>query len=92
MTEFGRTARPNGSGGTDHGHGGTVWVAGTGVRGGLRGEWPGLGEAVLYEGRDLPVANDYRSVLFEVLREHHGAAPRADVFPRFSPSPVGLFS
>ena len=75
MTEFGRTVRPNGSGGTDHGHGSAMLVAGPRVRGGLYGDWRGLEPADLWEGRDLPVTTDYRSVLFEVLAAHLGAAP-----------------
>jgi uncharacterized protein (DUF1501 family) len=90
MTEFGRTVRPNGSGGSDHGCASAMLVAGTGVRGGLHGEWPGL--RALYEDRDLAVGTDYRSVLFEVVRAHTGAAPPPHVFPGFEPSPVGLFA
>jgi len=62
MTEFGRTARENGSGGTDHGTGGTLILAGGAVRGGkVHGVWPGLGEGALYAGRDLMPTRDIRA-------------------------------
>ncbi|SDK79663.1 DUF1501 domain-containing protein [Paracoccus chinensis] len=62
MTEFGRTARENGSGGTDHGTGGALLMAGGAVRGGrVYGDWPGLGEGQLYQDRDLLPARDVRA-------------------------------
>lgn len=61
MTEFGRTARENGSGGTDHGTGGAMLLAGGAVRGGrVFGDWPGLGEGALFEDRDLMPTGDVR--------------------------------
>lgn len=61
MTEFGRTVRQNGSGGTDHGTGGAMLVAGGAVRGGkVHGRWPGLAEAELYDRRDLMPTSDVR--------------------------------
>jgi uncharacterized protein (DUF1501 family) len=71
MSEFGRTARENGNGGTDHGHGNVMWVMGGKVRGGkVYGDWEGLGDAKLNEGRDLPVLTDFRSVLAQISEEH----------------------
>lgn len=71
MSEFGRTARENGNGGTDHGHGNVMWVLGGGVRGGkVYGDWTGVGDAELNEGRDLPVNTDFRSVLAQISEEH----------------------
>lgn len=62
LTEFGRTARENGTKGTDHGTGGLSILAGGAVRGGrLFGPWPGIGEADLYAGRDLMPTTDIRS-------------------------------
>lgn len=62
MTEFGRTVRENGSAGTDHGTGGALLVAGGAVRGGrAMGDWPGLGERDLYDGRDLMPLRDIRA-------------------------------
>lgn len=61
MTEFGRTARENGSGGTDHGTGGAMVLAGGALRGGrVFGDWPGLGETALYQNRDLMPTDDVR--------------------------------
>ncbi|HBS50881.1 MAG TPA: twin-arginine translocation pathway signal [Rhodobacteraceae bacterium] len=61
MTEFGRTVRPNGTGGTDHGTGGLMLMAGGAVRGGrVHGRWPGLDEADLYQRRDLMPTADLR--------------------------------
>lgn len=76
MTEFGRTAAENGTGGTDHGHGSFMAAMGGGVVGGrvlLRdASWPGLGPGDLFEGRDLEVTTDFRDVFAEVLNQHMG--------------------
>lgn len=61
MTEFGRTVRENGSGGTDHGTGGAMVLAGGAIRGGqVFGRWPGLDEADLFDRRDLMPTDDVR--------------------------------
>ena len=53
-TEFGRTAQPNGTGGTDHGQASAAMLLGGAVAGGkVIADWPGLRHAALYEGRDL---------------------------------------
>jgi uncharacterized protein (DUF1501 family) len=71
MSEFGRTVHENGNGGTDHGHGNVLWVLGGPVRGGkIYGTWPGLAPERLYQGRDLAITTDYRSVLGTVLHGH----------------------
>ena len=68
MTEFGRTARPNGTGGTDHGTAGAGFVIGPNVAGGgVRANWPGLGARDLFEGRDVRPTLDTRAVLKSVL-------------------------
>jgi uncharacterized protein (DUF1501 family) len=68
MTEFGRTARPNGTGGTDHGTAGAGWVIGPGVsRSQVVTDWPGLAERSLYEGRDLRPTLDTRAILKGVI-------------------------
>ena len=90
-TEFGRTVRPNGSRGSDHGHASLALVAGPGVRPGLHGNWPGLASANLTEGRDLAVTTDYRSVAWEVLQQHLGEPPPRPTFPGFQPQALGLF-
>ncbi len=62
MTEFGRTARENGTGGTDHGTGGAMVMAGGAINGAkVYGQWPGLGELDLYQGRDLMATGDIRA-------------------------------
>ena len=69
MTEFGRTARENGTAGTDHGTGGAMLLAGGAVRGGrVLGDWPGLGESDLYAGRDLMPTRDVRAHAGWVMR------------------------
>lgn len=69
MTEFGRTARQNGSMGTDHGTGGAMVLAGGAVRGGrILGDWPGLAEADLYNRRDLMPTRDVRAHAGWLLR------------------------
>lgn len=71
MSEFGRTARENGNGGTDHGHGNAMWVLGGDVAGGkVYGDWHGVSDTQLHEGRDLPVTTDFRSVLAQVAERH----------------------
>ena len=68
MTEFGRTARPNGTGGTDHGTAGAAFVIGTEVaRSAVVADWPGLAPAQLYENRDLKPTLDARAVLKGVI-------------------------
>jgi len=94
MSEFGRTAHENGNGGTDHGHGNSMWLLGGKVRGGqIYGKYDGLATARLYEGRDLPVNTDFRSVLSSVLLAHMGLSQDQleKIFPNFvsSHSDVG---
>ncbi|MCU0829274.1 MAG: DUF1501 domain-containing protein [Tabrizicola sp.] len=73
MTEFGRTVRENGSGGTDHGTGGAMLVAGGAVRGGqVLGRWPGLAEADLYDRRDLMPTSDVRDWAAQALASLFG--------------------
>lgn len=85
MTEFGRTARENGSGGTDHGTGGAALLAGGALAGGrVLGDWPGLDEASLYQGRDLMPTTDVRHFAAQALVGLFGLRREAvsrDVFP-----------
>ena len=91
MSEFGRTARQNGNGGTDHGHAGCLFVIGGSVKGGkVHGKWPGLEPEQLNEGRDLALTTDFRSVFGEVVRKHLGASALDRVFPGFAPVELGL--
>jgi uncharacterized protein (DUF1501 family) len=72
-TEFGRTARVNGTNGTDHGTASAALVLGGGLKpGGLIGDWPTLREAALYEGRDLAPTVDLRALAKGLLAEHLG--------------------
>ncbi len=88
VTEFGRTAALNGTGGTDHGTGGTAFLAGGAVNGGrVAGDWPGVAKAQLNEGRDLRATTDMRSLFKGMLRDHLGigdAALARSVFPESS--------
>ena len=85
ITEFGRTARINGTDGTDHGTGTVAFLAGGALRGGrVVADWPGLKTAQLYEGRDLKPTTDLRAVLKGLLRDHLRVEERAlagSVFP-----------
>ena len=82
MSEFGRTARQNGTGGTDHGHANAMFVLGGQVRGGkVYGRWPGLADGQLNEGRDLAVTTDFRQVLGEAVAKTIGANNLEVVFP-----------
>ena len=91
MSEFGRTARQNGNGGTDHGHAGCLFVIGGSVRGGkVHGRWPGLEPEQLNEGRDLALTTDFRSVFGEIARKHLGASALDKIFPGYVPSELGL--
>jgi len=82
MSEFGRTARQNGTGGTDHGHANAMFVLGGQVKGGkVYGRWPGLNNDQLNEGRDLTVTTDFRQVLGEVVTRTLGANNLEMVFP-----------
>jgi len=84
MSEFGRMARQNGNGGTDHGHAGAMFVIGGGVHGGrVHGTWPGLERDQLHEGRDLALTTDFRAVFSEVIAKHLGAASLDTVFPGY---------
>lgn len=85
MSEFGRTARQNGNGGTDHGHATSMFVIGGGVKGKkVYGRWPGLEPEQLNDGRDLTLTTDFRSVFSEVAFKHLGAARMDAVFPGFT--------
>ena len=82
MSEFGRTARENGTGGTDHGHANAMFVLGANVKGGkVYGKWPGLENEQLNEGRDLALTTDFRQVLGEVVTQTLGADNLDLVFP-----------
>ncbi len=94
MTEFGRTAHPNGTGGTDHGTAGAGFVLGPRVaRSAVVADWPGLAASELYEGRDVRPTLDTRAVLKGVVAGTLDLTPaQADrVFPG-SAAARGLWS
>jgi len=85
MSEFGRTVRENGNRGTDHGHANAMLLLGNSVKGGkVHGQWPGLKNEQLYEGRDLALTTDFRDVFSEVARDHLGTTNLQAVFPNFT--------
>jgi uncharacterized protein (DUF1501 family) len=85
VTEFGRTARINGTNGTDHGTGTIAVLAGGALKGGrVIADWPGLKNSNLYEGRDLAATTDLRAVLKGLLKDHLRVTDQAladNVFP-----------
>jgi uncharacterized protein (DUF1501 family) len=85
ITEFGRTARINGTEGTDHGTATIALLAGGALKGGrVIADWPGVADAALYQGRDLKPTVDVRAVMKGILRDHLRADERAlaqHVFP-----------
>jgi uncharacterized protein (DUF1501 family) len=89
MSEFGRTVRENGTGGTDHGHGTAMLVLGGTVNGKrIAGRWPGLGQPERYEGRDVAVTTDFRDLFGEILTRHLGARDLRAVFPGYVADPA----
>jgi uncharacterized protein (DUF1501 family) len=93
MSEFGRTFRENGSRGTDHGHGSTMWVMGGSVRGGaIRGEQGNLAPGNLHQDRDVPVLNEYRATLAGLFKRQYGLGEDAlaRIFPACVPRDIGL--
>ena len=93
MTEFGRRAAENASGGTDHGCGSMMLLMGGGVNGGcVHTDWPGLGAGQLFNG-DLDVTLDYRLVLTELVRKRLGGDLDGSLFPDVAGQPLpGCFS
>jgi len=85
ITEFGRTARVNGTVGTDHGTATVAFLVGGAVKGGrIIADWPGLKAAQLHEGRDLKPTTDLRAILKGVMADHLGLSPAVlgtQVFP-----------
>jgi uncharacterized protein (DUF1501 family) len=91
MTEFGRTAKENGTAGTDHGHGSLSFVLGGPVVGGrVHGKWPGLAQSQLWQRRDLAVTTDFRDVISDVLANHMGTKDLKKVFPGHQAKRLGV--
>jgi uncharacterized protein (DUF1501 family) len=90
MSEFGRRAAENASGGVDHGHGNCMLVMGGHIAGGqVLTQWPGLAPANLDQG-DLAITIDYRDILSEILAQRLGSNDLATVFPNHTPSFHGI--
>lgn len=93
VTEFGRTARENGSAGTDHGTGGAMLLAGGAVAGGrIHTRWPGLEEGDLYQRRDLLPTEDVRAYAAAAMREALGLSVtdlERSIFPGLDMGQVG---
>jgi len=93
VSEFGRTFRENGNGGTDHGRGTVYWVLGGGVRGGqIAGEQVKVAASTLNDDRDFPVLNDYRQVFGGLFQRVYGLDPARlqRVFPGGKAGDLGL--
>lgn len=91
MSEFGRTARENGSRGTDHGHANAMFILGNAVKGGkVYADWKGLKSDQLNEGRDLALTTDFRDVFAEAAYKHMGAKDLDKIFPGFSAKPANF--
>ncbi|MBZ0283864.1 MAG: DUF1501 domain-containing protein [Anaerolineae bacterium] len=90
MSEFGRRVSENASQGTDHGHGNFMLLMGGGVKGGqVYANWPTLAPEALNDG-DLAITTDYRDVLAEVVAQRLKNPALDQVFPNFTPTPLGL--
>jgi len=89
MSEFGRTARENGSRGTDHGHANAMFVLGNSVNGGkVYGDFKGLKNDQLNEGRDLALTTDFRDVFAEAAFKHLANKDIKKIFPGYESSPA----
>lgn len=92
MTEFGRTVRENGTGGTDHGRGSCLFVLGKDVDGQkIHGNVPALAKENLEDGRDLPVTTDFRSIFSEVAESTFGIKNDKELFPGWDGEKIKLF-
>jgi uncharacterized protein (DUF1501 family) len=91
MSEFGRRAAENGSGGTDHGHANAMFIMGGAVNGGkVYADWPTLAADKLSVPGDLALTTDYRDVLSEILRQRLGNTKLDQVFPGYTPKTLGI--
>ncbi len=93
MTEFGRTAKENGNGGTDHGNASAWFVMGKSLRGGLftgNSGWPGLADNQLVDGRSLAHTIDYRDIMAELLTHHLNNPQINTILPNHHYTPVGF--
>lgn len=93
MTEFGRTVKQNGTGGTDHGRGSCMFILGNDVNGGkVHGNLPILSQDNLEDGRDVPVTTDFRSVFSEVADRHLKLNNDKLLFPEWDGKKIGVMN
>lgn len=96
ISEFGRTVRQNGTGGTDHGHGNVAMLLGGGVRGGkIYGQFPGLDSQALHENRDVAITTDFRQIIAEIAQQRFSLRDNqlSNVLPGFQgANRLGLYS
>lgn len=93
MTEFGRTVKQNGTGGTDHGRGSCMFILGNNVNGGkVHGNLPILSQENLEDGRDVPVTTDFRSVFSEVADKHLKLNNDRLLFPEWDGKKIGVMN
>lgn len=93
MTEFGRTVKQNGTGGTDHGRGSCMFILGNDVNGGkVHGNLPILSQDNLEDGRDVPVTTDFRSVFSEVADKHLKLNNDKLLFPEWDGKKIGVMN
>lgn len=91
MTEFGRTVRQNGTGGTDHGRASCSFILGNQVNGGsVYGMIEPLAVENLEDGRDLKVTTDFRTIFSEVANKHMNVSDMKTLFPGFDYTEMGL--
>ena len=91
MSEFGRTASENASGGTDHGRASAMFVLGGGAAARVHARWNGLSEGALDDG-DLAVTTDYRDILAEILTRRVGNSALDQIFPGYTPDMPGIIA
>ncbi|MDQ7024204.1 MAG: DUF1501 domain-containing protein [Anaerolineae bacterium] len=91
MSEFGRRVQENGATGTDHGHGGVMFVMSSDLQPvTVHGQWPGINSRFLDNG-DLAITNDYRDVLSEIMLQRTTIGSVNNVFPNYRSTPIGLY-
>jgi uncharacterized protein (DUF1501 family) len=91
MSEFGRRVQENGAGGTDHGHGGAMYIMSENlVATPVVGSWPGLNSNFLADG-DLEITTDYRDVLGDILMRRTPNTDLSIVFPGYNYNSLRLF-
>ncbi len=91
QSEFGRRLAENADNGTDHGHGNVMMVLGGRVNGGIYGQWPGLSNEQLFDGADLEVTTDFRTILSEILIRRLSNNRLGLIFPGWTDyTPLGI--